>query len=224
MSSRSEIHSKHKAHIRYKLKDGTIVPGVTTVTGIGLGWNKQVLIKWANNMGLKGVDSNKYKDDKAIIGTLAHRMVTDSLQGIETDTDDYSKNQIADAENSALSFFEWVKGKELRPILIEKDLVSEEYRFGGKPDIYAEIDGKKELIDLKTSKSIYDEMMVQVAAYKNLLIENKHSVDVVRILNIPRTEDEAFLEKRLSDRQQVIAWKIFLNCLENYQLKKGLIG
>ena len=222
MKSHSEIQNRHKAHIRYKLKDGTIVPGVTTITGTGLGWNTQALIRWANRMGLEGVDTAKYVDDKAIIGTLGHAMVTDSLQGKKTNTDDYSKNQIEDAENSALSFFEWAKDKKLEPLLIEEPLVSEIYKFGGTPDIYAKVNGNYELIDLKTGSGIYDEMMIQITAYKHLLVENGYPVDRERILNIPRTKDEAFLEKLISTRQQTIGWKIFLNCLENYQLKKGL--
>lgn len=215
---------KTRAHIRYKLKDGTIVPGVTTVTGSQLGWNKQALINWANRTGLQGIDSNKYKDDKAEIGTLAHAMITDWLQGIVTDTSDYSKNQIMDAENSVLSFYEWAKNRQIKPILIEKPLVSEAHQFGGKPDIYASIDNTFELIDLKTGKGIYEEMIIQVAAYANLLIENGHKVESIRILSIPRTEDEAFMERIIGKKQRDVAWKIFLNCLGNYMLRKKMNG
>lgn len=214
---------KDKAHIRYKLADGSIVPGVTTITG-QLGWNKQVLINWANRIGLEGISASKYKDDKADIGTLAHAMVTGWLQGLQADTGDYSKNQIEAAENSALSFFEWAKNKKIEPILIEKPLVSEEYKYGGTADIYAKIDGATELIDLKTGSGIYDEMIIQVAAYGRLLVENGFTVDTIRILNIPRTEDESFVEKLVSQKQQKIAFRIFLHCLSNYQLRKTLNG
>ena len=122
---------KVKAHIRYKLKDGTGAPGTTTITGSELGWNKRVLINWSNRIGLEGISVNAYVDDKADIGTLAHSMVTDSLLGKKTETDDYSKNQIATAESSALSFFEWANHKKIKPLLIEEALVSEKYRFGG---------------------------------------------------------------------------------------------
>jgi len=216
--------SKTKAHIRYKLPDGTIVPGVTTVTGSQIGWNKQVLINWANRIGLQGIDSNKYKDDKADIGTLAHAMVTDWLLGIKTDTSDYSKNQIEAAENSALSFYEWAKNKRIKPVLVEIPLVSKKHKFGGTPDIYADINGELELIDLKTGSGIYEEMIIQVAAYGELLTENNHEVGNIRILNIPRTEDEAFMERVISGKQRGIAWKIFLNCLKNYQLRKKMNG
>jgi len=212
---------KHKAHIVYKLKSGKRVPGVTTFTG-ELGWSKRVLINWANRMGLQGIDTTKYVDDKAAIGTLAHAIVTDHLQGIKTDTDDYSKNQIAAAENSALSYFEWAKGKKIEPILIEAPLVSEKYFYGGTADIFAKVDGVVELIDLKTGSGIYQEMVIQVTAYRQLLLENGHKVESVRILNIPRTGDESFVEKKIGSDHLDIAWKIFRNCLSIYQLKKGL--
>lgn len=213
-----------KAHIRYKLEDGTIVPGVTTITGSQIGWNKQVLINWANRIGLQGISSTKFKDDKADIGTLGHAMVTDWLLKLETDTSDYSQNQISAAENSALSFHEWTKGKRIEPVLIEKPLVSEKHRYGGMSDIYAVIDNAYELVDLKTGSGIYEEMIIQVAAYEHLLAENGFKVDKVRILNIPRTEDERFMEQILGEKQRKVAWKIFLNCLENYQLRKKLNG
>ena len=81
--------SKFKAHIRYRKQDGEIVPGVTTVTGSQLGWNKQILINWGNRIGLEGISASAYKDDKADIGKLAHAMVTDWLLGQKTDTSDY---------------------------------------------------------------------------------------------------------------------------------------
>ena len=215
---------KNEAHTRYRLADGSIVPGVTTITGSQLGWNKNALINWANRIGLEGISANKYKDDKAEIGTLAHAMVTDWLQGLKTDTSDYSKNQIESAENSAISFFEWAKEKPIKPIVIEKPFVSEKYKFGGKPDIYAQINEHLELIDLKTGSGIYEEMIIQVAAYENLLVENGFKIDAVRILNIPRTEDERFMEQIVGKEQRKVAWEIFLNCLNNYNLRRLVNG
>ena len=214
---------KSKAHTRYKLPDGKRCPGVTTITG-QLGWNKQILVNWANKKGLAGVDTNKYVDDKAEIGTLAHKIVTDSLLDQTTCTDDYSMNQIRSAQNSADSFFNWAKGKKIEPILIETPLVSEIYGFGGTLDIFAKIDGVNELIDLKTSSRIYDEMVIQVSAYEFLIEENKKDefVEKVRILNIPRTRGESFIERDIGVATGAAAWKIFLKLLEIYKLKKEL--
>jgi len=212
---------KSKAHTRYKLPDGSPAVGVTTVTG-QLGWNKQILVNWANKKGLEGINTSKYVDDKAEIGTLAHKIVTDSLLGNTTCTDDYSMNQIRSAQNSADSFFNWAKGKKIEPILIEEPLVSEHYGFGGTPDIFARVDGINELIDLKTGAGIYDEMVIQVTAYQQLLFEARYNVNKVRILNIPRTKGESFIERDVSPETTVVAWGIFIHCLEIYKLRKEL--
>lgn len=214
-----KVGDKVKAHIRYRLQDNTIVPGVTTITG-QLGWNKQVLINWANRMGLEGISANKYRDSKADIGTLAHAMITDRLVGKETDTSDYSKNQIDQAENSVLSFWQWEKGRKVDIIFMERALISEKLGFGGTLDIYAKINGICELIDLKTGSGIYEEMKIQVAGYDHLLIENGYQVDRVRILNIPRAENETFQEQVVGNID--LYWGIFLNLLDIYQTHKKI--
>lgn len=206
-----------KAHIRYKLKDGTIVPGVTTITGLR---HKPALIPWANRLGLQGIDTGKYVDDKAAIGTLAHAMITDSLQGITTNTSDYTQNQINSAENSYLSYLEWANGKTIEPLEIERPMVSEGCRFGGTPDIYARVNGRLELIDLKTGSGIYPEYWHQVAAYRYLLTKRGHQVDVCRILNIPRSEDEQFLESVKANTDLHWAW--FLHMLQVYQVEQQI--
>ncbi len=213
--------TKAKAHTRYKSEDGTRLPGVTTLTG-QLGWNKQILVNWANKKGLEGINTNKYVDDKAEIGTLAHKIVTNNLLGNTTCTDDYSMNQIRSAKNSADSWFNWAKGKKIKPILIETPLVSEVYGYGGTPDIYADIDSVLELSDLKTGAGIYDEMVIQVVAYQGLLIENGYPVEKVRILNIPRTKGESFIERDITPEMGSAAWEIFIKLLQIYKLKKEL--
>jgi len=213
------MSDKNKAHIRYRKADNTIVPGVTTVLGL---LNKPALVKWANNLGLQGIDSTKYVDDKAAIGTLAHAMVTDRLTGMETDLSDYSQNQIDSATNSALSFWEWEKSHKIGAVhFCERPLVSEEYGFGGTLDIYAEVDGEDEIIDLKTGKGIFDEHIYQVSTLKILLQEHGHNVSRVRVLNIPRTEDESFAEKVPTEKEMILGWLIFKNLLDVYNLKKG---
>ena len=82
---------KVTAHTRYRSPFGDIVPSVTTVLSI---LNKPALVKWANNLGLQGIDSSKYTDEKAAIGTLAHEMVLCYFEDREIDTSDYSANQI----------------------------------------------------------------------------------------------------------------------------------
>jgi len=211
---------RSKAHIRYRLADKTIVPGVTTVLNL---LSKPALVPWANKMGLQGIDTSKYVDDKADIGTLAHAIITDKLTGKETDTSDYSKNQIDLAENSCLSFWEWGKDHKIESVMfVERPLVSEAHRFGGTLDIYAVVNGRKEIIDLKTGSGIYDEHIYQVAVLKMLLEENGFPVDGTRVVNIPRAETEAFGERVISETENRVGWEIFKSLLAVYYLKKEM--
>jgi hypothetical protein len=211
-----KVANRVKAHIKYTLADGTLVPGVTTVLGI---LNKPALIPWANKLGLQGIEVGKFVDDKAAIGTLAHQMIADYLRGIETDTSEYSKMQIDQAENSVLSFFEWEKAHKLHPILIEEPMVSERHGFGGTLDLITTINGEPELclIDFKTSGGIFPEMFVQVAAYRGLAFEHELDIKKVRILRIGRTDDEGFEDKPVNHLDK--RWEIFLHCLAIYQLQ-----
>ena len=208
-----------KAHTRYRLEDGTLVPGVTTVLGL---LSKPTLVPWANKLGLAGIDVKLYVDDLADIGTLGHLMVTDTLQGKETDTSDFTPNQVDTATNCALSFWEWEKNHKIEEaLIIETPLVSEAHRYGGTMDIYCVIGGKYWLIDLKTGKGIYEEAGYQVATLKMLLEEHGHEVDEVRVLNIPRSEDESFIEKVVTEHDLRVGWEIFFHLLEVYYLRKG---
>lgn len=207
-----------KAHIRYRLADKSIVPGVTTVLNLRA---KPQLIPWANKLGLAGVDSSKYVDDKAAIGTIAHALITDHLTGLKTDLSDYSPNQLDQAENSVLSFWTWEKDHRIEEVFFcERPLVSELHRFGGTLDIYAKVNGKREIIDLKSGSGIYPEHCWQVATLKVLLEENGFTVDGTRIVNIPRAETEAFLEKTVSDKENETGWSIFRHLLAVYYLEK----
>lgn len=206
-----------KAHIVYKTSDGKRVPGATTITGL---LNKPYLIKWANNLGLEGIDSSKYTDEAAAIGTLAHEMVQADLQGYKVDTSMYSPIQVSLAENSVLSFLEWKSRHRIEPIICEVPMVSDKLRFGGTVDCYCMMDGVPTLLDFKTGKAIYDEYFVQVSAYKELLLEAGHPVERVQILRIGRDETEGFEERAITDTTKY--FNIFANLLDIYYIKREL--
>ena len=218
-----KANTKTKAHARYRLKPtedypkGQIVPGVTTIVGV---LDKPALVPWANKMGLKGIDTRKYVDDKANIGTLAHALIIGELLGEETDVSGYSQQQIDAAENACLSFYEWQKEHSLEIFEAEQALVSEKYKFGGKFDVFGLIDKVQELLDLKTGSGIWEEHYYQLGGYLLLLEENGRHVGRIRILNIPRSEDENFQEITLSGRMMELSKEMFLDCLSIYNRKK----
>jgi hypothetical protein len=221
--------SRHKAHIRYRLADGSLVPGVTTVLNV---LAKPALVPWANRLGLDGIDVAKHVDELAQAGTLTHAMVLADLQGhVQLEdglTDGYTKHEIELAENAFLSYLEWKKGHTLEPLYIETPMVSEASGFGGTPDFVGLLDGKATVLDFKTSKDIYPEHMHQVAAYWGLVDDQSFegialiNVKQAGVIQVGRTEDEGFGTKFIS--APGLHWLIFIEALEIYRLQRALNG
>ena len=206
-----------KAHIRYKNKNGDIIPGVSTIANM---LDKPALAPWANKLGLKGIDSNAYSREMGAIGTLAHSMIMAELKNEKLDISDYSQEQISKAENSFLSWLEWCKGKELSPILIEAPLISEQYQFGGTLDFLGLIDKTLILGDYKTG-GIWREAYIQTCAYRQLAIENNYPpADKILILSIPRTEDEKFQEVSYTSFDN--GFEAFLHLRRLYDILKDM--
>ena len=171
-------------------------------------------------MGMKGIDVEKYVDKTAQIGTLAHYMVECELKGEQPDLEPFSKEEINAAENCLIKFYDWQAENELIPFEVETALVSEKYKYGGTIDLYCKLNGKYTLVDLKTSKAIYDTHMIQLAAYKNLLEENGYKVEQVKILRIGRTDDEGFEVRKQNNLET--EFELFKHLREVYELKKKL--
>jgi len=67
---------------------------------------------------------------------------------------------------------EWLQDTQIKILDQEFTMVSEKYQFGGTPDAFG-ADSKKRpvLLDWKTSKGVYTDMLIQLAAYGQLLEE-----------------------------------------------------
>jgi len=211
---------KARQHTVYKNAAGKRVPGVTTITGV---MDKPALVRWANKIGLEGIEVGKYVDELATTGTLAHAMVENYINKIldaschDLDLNDYTPNQISLAENAVVSFYEWEKGKEITYIATEQIMVSESMQVGGTSDIIARINGVLTLLDLKTCKAVYADHFTQVGGgYYPILRENGHDIQDVRILRIGRDESEGFDDVKVPHLD--LHMKRFKICRELYTI------
>jgi hypothetical protein len=203
-------------HTIYRLADGTRVPSVTTYLGI---LNKPAIVQWAWELGTQGLDYRKVRDQSGDTGTLVHYMILCALNHTEPDLEDYTQNEITTTTIPIGKFNKWHKEHEVCPILLEKPMVSEKYRYGGTFDFYGTIDGILTLLDFKTSGAVYPENFYQLAAYEQLLIENEYDApDKVAVLRVSKSIDEG-LEYREIGKLDV-SWKIFLACQQVYELQK----
>jgi len=212
---------KTNAHQVYKLRSGKVVPGVTTVLN-QLGWNKNVLIAWAKKTAMEGKDPDKVRDKAADIGTIAHAMIDSYLKSETLDLGDYSKNDIEKATVAFDSFKRWLDQSNMVYYKSEVQLVNEKYKFGGTIDLITR-DKYQEyhLFDFKTSNGIYDEYIVQVAAYKTLwdMMPDANLIKQCHILKLSK-EDGSFNHVELSDKQMEWGWKVFTHTLALYKLQK----
>jgi hypothetical protein len=166
----------------YRLKDGTRVPGTTTI--IGRFKDSGGLLQWAFQQGRNGA-ANLYdeRDAAATIGTMAHAMCDASMRGQSAlgslDGFKPTEEQANKACVAHEAFLSWRDNYVSVCESAETPMVSEEHRFGGTPDfVIRGKDGRLAMADLKTSNAIYRDYLLQVAAYGLLWNEN-HPTDPI---------------------------------------------
>jgi len=166
----------------YFLRDGTKVDSVTTI--LGRFKESGALINWAYKQGLAHVALYDSRDEAADIGSLAHAMANHYLR-----KEDPEQALIGQLPKLALparvafgTFVQWAEAQDAELIPCETPMVSEWHKFGGTPDFLMRtrrklvvgnvIERRLRMSDLKTSRGIYRDMLLQVAAYGILWDEN----------------------------------------------------
>jgi hypothetical protein len=184
---------RYRSHQKYKLEDGTLVPGASTIAKIGD--DASSLIHWAWDLGNKGIDYKKARDQAADIGTIAHFLIECFLHNAEPDLSDYGAGDIEKAGVAYQNFRNWWDAEGLTILEPEVQLVSETYMFGGTIDAPSiDKDGRYVLLDWKTSKAVYDSHRFQLAAYEALWNENRPGQRIQRrgIVRIGKNSPDDF--------------------------------
>ena len=208
-------------HITYKNNKGEKVVGVTTALGI---LAKPALIPWAYKRGKDGLELYESRDKAANVGTIVHARIMAYYKGYEIDNSNIAPDVWEASNNSMKSFMEWAEPRDIKPEIIEEPMVSDGYGYGGTPDLYGIMDGQKTLLDFKTGSGLYEEHFIQLAAYGYLVAIHGYKVKKIVILNIPKTNDDAFTVKSISavDESQEIRFEKFIKLVEIWHLDKKL--
>ncbi len=170
----------------YKL-DGKPVKGVTTL--LNAGYPKPMLINWAAKTVAEYVADNfdtvrdvraqgreetidllknahrRDRDRAAARGTDVHALAEELLHGREVEVPEH----LAGYVNGYVDFIDrW----QLQPVVTEKPCASREWWYAGTFDAVADIGagqlkGKRLLLDWKTSRGVYGETAMQLAAYQH---------------------------------------------------------
>lgn len=154
---------------------GERIPGTTTI--IGRFKDSGALLQWAFRQGQSGASSLYEQANKAAdIGTAAHAMIEAHING---ESPEEALIALAPPDQEFLdkayqafgNYLTWERqsGLKLLSKYQEIQLVSPEYRFGGTPDAIGEIDGQAVLLDWKSSNGVYNDYIIQLAAYAHLI-------------------------------------------------------
>jgi len=203
--------------IQYRNEAGKRLPGTTTVGG-AFKPSIEGLLVWANRLGQDGKDLDDGRNTATEPGTLAHSKIDAYLHGQDPEAVDkgYPQDVIDKAQNSYLNFHHWAKNNELKPVSIEPNLVSEQYQYGGTPDLIARLHGKLAIVDWKTGR-VYESVLLQLAAYNHLWFENHgEHFEAFHILQIPRNADMPSFTHRFWGHLPDEAWACFEKLLSVY--------
>lgn len=136
-------------------------------------------------------DTNKALE----IGSQTHALIEWTLQRQLGQVVGPRPAATSQAEWAFMAFEDWAKSVNLRPIFTEQVVWSRTHKYAGTIDLLADVDGKRTLIDFKTSKGIYAEYELQTAAYQHAIETMGHGVcdGGAMIVRLPKTErDPAF--------------------------------
>jgi hypothetical protein len=163
--------------VPYLTVDGKRVPSVTTVIPKSV----DALIHWAWLQGMAGIDYQKTRDDAATVGSIVHKYAEFAADNphftlphsrVICRDEKVSPDQAAQVRQAFTAWQQWAKENDFKVTQQEVRLVSEQHLFGGTFDLMS-VRRKRCISDYKTSKSLYQSHLVQLAAY-GLLWKEAH--------------------------------------------------
>ena len=162
----------------------------------------------------------KKRDKAGDLGTIVHKQLEDLL----TDYRDKMGCQYDnDTHECVKKVINWMSSNNIRPLELETHLHSREHWYGGIVDAIVEKDGKKYILDFKTSGTVQTKYFYQMGAYSLAYKERTgENIDGVVIVHIPR--GRSFNpEKNVYWRYDVEALECaWLNILNTYKLDKDI--
>ena len=199
---------------KYELK-GKKLPTTTQV--IGRFKNATGLIIWSNQLGLQGLNYFDELKKAGNTGTALH-----DLAELYILKKEYELPDDPIAIHCFEQFIEWWDSLDCEVIWTEKKFTSKKLNVGGCPDLLVKKDGKYILVDFKTSKAVYSDMLIQLSCYAALIKENDGiEIDRAVIVRFPKDDDETEIKKFFKDHLAV-GLKQFTLLRKAFDLDKDL--
>ena len=208
-------------HTIYKNESGKRLKSVTTIINGNLGWKTGALIGWNLKLVDQGLNPRAELKKAGRIGTLAHTMIEQFTKGGVVKLDDYQPDEISQAKTAYYGFYNWFANNNVTFHETELKLVSEQYQFGGTFDAICEVNGKLVICDWKTSNAVYDEFLIQLGAYRQLIKENLgYDIRGAILLKLDKDEKGVYEEHYYKIKDLNWGWKMFKLLLKIQENKR----
>lgn len=138
--------------------------------------------------------ADRAKDKAANIGTQVHKMIEYTIRR-QLKLKVEERPAMSEAALRVFKSWErWWKRSKIRPLKIETRVHCVGCGYAGTMDLLAEQNGKAVVLDWKTSKGIYWEMLLQNIAYRHACRKMGIKTYGGILVRIPKTEDESEVE------------------------------
>lgn len=190
--------------------DGKLYPSVTTALSI---IRKPALEIWRGNLGNEEADRLMY--EAADLGSEIHEYCHMINTGAGPLTIQKELAPMLDA------YRQWFRATIKEVIFAEQLVVSHKYQYAGTFDLLAILKGDKQpaTIDLKTSKDVYPDMALQLAAYQQGLKEAGIKSNRRLIVHLDKITKGKIKTKEYRDHARDL--NMFLYALELYRYFEG---
>lgn len=166
------------------------------------------------------------RDSAASVGTIVHARIDAHVRGLAFDAEPYRSDEFPDPiEASRLgfeAFLEWAGSTSFGLAEGEVQLVSDELKFGGTPDVIV-VRGERSLGDWKSGDLYPSQLLPQLAAYEHLLaeafkIEGGHGGHAISV----NKKTGGFTHRYFTPEEMTRGWEAFKLMRELYELVKEL--
>ena len=165
---------------RFYLSDeGDFIPSVTTI--LEAYPKGAAYFQWLKSVG---EDADEIRDDAGKRGSRVHALteIYDSGQEMKLMDDNGNINMKLNEWKMLERYVEFRNKYPFEILLSEQTIVSKDIGTAGTLDRVILMNGKKILVDIKTSNAIYSSYWLQLSAYKDMLALIGVEVDEVAIL------------------------------------------
>lgn len=137
------------------------------------------------------------KEKAADIGTQIHEFAEmfGKFKLGECECPVIPEDAVVEVKNGITAFLDWYNKNEVEFIACEKFVYSKQFGYVGLVDAVAKINGEVYIVDYKSSKGIYNEMLYQVAGYK-IAYNEEMDANVTKSIILKFGKEDGELEER----------------------------